>query len=410
MKILLITTYFEPDSGAAAVRLTRLAKQLAAAGHQVTVLTTLPHYPQGVIAPNYRGRMFAREDRDGVRVIRCWLYATSSPRLSRRLLSQFSMMVTMLLRGMFVPRPDVALIEAQPMFAGLGGALLARLKRRPCVLNLSDLWPDHLLTVGALKESSPVYRLARWLIDLSYRYAAQIITLSPAWTTRVQARLPDHRRARVRTIYNGVDLARFHRGVETRSFREAHDLGAGPVVSFIGTFATQYDFETLFEAFDQVCARRPDVKFLIAGSGSQRDHVAALLSARPHMRAIGWLDHADMPAAWASSTVTAWAMRDHTLYHGTIPAKLYEALPSGVPIAAAVDGAAASMLAASGGGLAVKPGDAAGLAGAILRLLEDDGLRSQMARSGRAYAEAHFDPARVLAAYESVLYAAANPA
>ena len=56
MHVLIVTNYFAPEGGAAAVRLTRLAKQLAARGHEVTVLTSLPHYPQGRIQDGYRGR------------------------------------------------------------------------------------------------------------------------------------------------------------------------------------------------------------------------------------------------------------------------------------------------------------------------------------------------------------------
>src|SRR5690606_37738563 len=123
MHILLVTTYYEPDSGAAAVRLSRLAKALVRRGHQVTVLTTLPHYPQGRIAERYQKAWAVEQNRSGVRVVRVWLWATPSPRISRRLISQMSFMLSAALRGLTLPRPDVVLIEAQPVFTSLAGVL-----------------------------------------------------------------------------------------------------------------------------------------------------------------------------------------------------------------------------------------------------------------------------------------------
>jgi len=136
MHILFLTTYFEPDSGAAAVRLSRLAHLLKARGHDITVLTTLPHYPVGQIQANYRGKFAIVEDRDGLRVIRTWLLATQSPRISRRLISQNTFMLTALLRGLGIKRPNVMLVEAQPIFTGFAGALLGKIKRVPVVLNV----------------------------------------------------------------------------------------------------------------------------------------------------------------------------------------------------------------------------------------------------------------------------------
>ncbi|HEX2620003.1 MAG TPA: hypothetical protein VHL11_07645, partial [Phototrophicaceae bacterium] len=81
MRILLISTFFAPDSGAAAVRLTRLAKQLAQRGHSVTVLTTMPHYPYGKIADTYRGKFTISEIVDNVRIVRVWLWATPSGKI-----------------------------------------------------------------------------------------------------------------------------------------------------------------------------------------------------------------------------------------------------------------------------------------------------------------------------------------
>jgi glycosyltransferase involved in cell wall biosynthesis len=261
MHLLLVTTYFEPDSGAAAVRLSRLARLLHARGHQVTVLTALPHYPQGRIRDGYRGRFAVVENRDGLRVMRTWLWATPSSRISRRLVSQNTFMLTAALRGLAIQRPDVILIEAQPIFTSLAGVLLSRIKRAPYVLNVSDLWPDHLLSVGALTEQHPVYRLARGLVNATYRGAAHIVAMSPAWARAIQGHIGNGQKISV--IYNGVDLASFRSDRDTTAFRARYGLNDHFVISFIGTFATQYDFETLFGAVRRMEGRE-DVRLCLS--------------------------------------------------------------------------------------------------------------------------------------------------
>jgi glycosyltransferase involved in cell wall biosynthesis len=153
---------------------------------------------------------------------------------------------------------------------------------------------------------------------------------------------------------------------------------------------------------------RSDVTFLFIGGGSQSAVIQTRLEQGdlPNCRWIEWIDHDQIPLAWVASHVTFWAMRDEALYHGTIPAKLYEALASGTPIVAAHTGEGAKMITESGAGFTVKPGDADGLIGAIERLLDEDDFHRQCSQSGRAYAEAHFDPEQVASAYEAVLVAA----
>ncbi len=407
MHILLVTTYFEPDSGAAAVRLSRLAKALAQRGHEITVLTTLPHYPQGQIAARYRQAWTVEQQRDGVRTVRVWLWATPNPRISRKLISQMSFMVTAALRGVTFPRPDVVLIEAQPVFTSLAGVGLSRRFGVPYVLNVSDLWPDHLLTVGAMTEQHPAYQAARRLVDATYRRAAAIIAMSPLWAEKINQYIGPNNNVSV--IYNGVDLQRFRPGLDGAAFRQKYGLGSGKLVTFLGTFATQYDFETML-AVARRFSSREDVQFAFIGQGSREDYLQSELARGdlPQVRWLKWIDHAEMPLAWAASDVTFWALRPQDLYRGTIPAKLYEALACGTPIVAATEDVAAGLIAESGGGFALPFGDADGMAAALEKLLDDDTLRQQMSAAGRAYAGKHFDAERVTLQYEAALIRAAQ--
>lgn len=405
MRILFVTHYFEPDSGAAAVRLSRLAKLLAARGHEVTVLATMPHYPAGKIRDGYGGKFTITEERDGIKIIRAWLWATPSTRISRRFASQITFMVTAFLRGLFFKRPDVVLIEAQPVFTGFAAMLISRLKRAPYVMNISDFWPEHLLSVGVMTEQHPIYRASKAWVDWMYNGAKKLIGVNPALTDSVIARIG--REQDVRTIFNAVDLKRFRPDQDASAFKARHGIDGKKIVSFVGTFGTHIDIDTMLDAAAKL-SHRDDVYFVFIGTGGQREALAQRIQQPDlaHTRWIGWIDHNEMPLAWAASDITYWAVHNRDLYRGALQAKIYEAIASGTPVVVATEGLTAEVAVNSGAGVAVPFGDSDGLAREIGRLLDDPERRAKHCRDGRAYAEAHFDPEQVVSAYEEMLFAA----
>lgn len=406
-RILIISNYFAPDAGAAAVRLTRLAHDFVQMGHKVTVLTSMPHYPQGKIHEGYRGRWAKVETRQGLRVVQVWLWATNSPRISRKLISQLSFMLMAMLRGVTLNKPDVILIEAQPVFTGLAGFFIARFKRRPYVLNISDLWPDHLLAVGALEESNSIYRAARHVVNFMYKRAKAIITMSPAWETRIRRHIAQP--PPIYTILNGVDLERFQPALDVQEFRAQHDLQASKLVVFIGTFATQYNFDLMIDMAAAI-QKREDVQVLFIGQGSQSSLLESRLK-EPDLagvRWVPWLAHSDIPVAWNSAYLTFWAMGEHPLYEGTIPAKMFEAMACGVPMAIYARGVIQDIISRSGAGVVVSDGGLAAWGAAIEKILDDVDLRSRMAKQARDYAEAHFYHRHVSERYASVLQEAST--
>lgn len=407
MNILLMTNFFAPDAGAAAVRLTRLAKQFAARGHSVTVLTTMPHYPQGKIADSHRGHFTLTEVVDGVRIVRVWLYATSNPRISRRLISQLSFMMTAFLRGLFLPRPDVVFVESQPVFVAVAAMLLTRLKRVPYVQNVSDLWPEYLVAVNVMSESHPVYKLFRALINLTQRRAAGIVALYPSILESIKGRVGDGPNRRL--VFNAVDLTRFRPGLDTAAFREKYHLGQERIVSFVGTFGTHIDFNTMLATAARF-QDRDDVRFVFIGTGGQKEKLSERLAQGDldHVTWVGWIDHSEMPLAWAASSVTFWAIHHHELYRYILQSKLFEAFASGTPVAIAVEGITTDIVNEAHAGVTVPFGDAAGLAAAIAGLLADEPRRQAAGQAARAYAEANFDPERVVTACEEVLQTAVD--
>ena len=149
-----------------------------------------------------------RETLDGVTVERVWVYASPGKGARARLLNQFSFMLMAALRGMFLQRPDVILVESHPLFVCLTGGWLRWIKRAPAVLNVSDLWPESAVATGALREDSLMVKSRRAVERWAYHDAAHVVGMTGGVVDGILTLLPDP--ARVTLIKNAVDLALFH--------------------------------------------------------------------------------------------------------------------------------------------------------------------------------------------------------
>jgi glycosyltransferase involved in cell wall biosynthesis len=404
MHIWIVTQYFPPEIGAAAVRLGRLARLLAADGHAITVLTGMPNYPSGAIAEGYRGRLLKRERWHGVDVRRVWVYASPSKRARARLANQCSLMGLAALRGTSLPRPDVMLVESHPLPMALTGMWLRRVRRIPMVLNVSDLWPESAVATGALSADSPIVKAAMRVERRAYREAAAIIAMTEGVAAGIEGVIGG--REKISLIKNGVDLALFRPGQSAlrAEMRARLGLDQAFVVAHVGNMSLTYDFTMMLDA----AARCPDMRILFVGDGSQGEYVRARAADLPNVTLTGTLPHEDMPGVWAAADAAVIAMRDTSLADGTRPAKLYEAMAAGVPVVAAIRGEGASLIREAGAGEVVPLGDSAGMAAALIALAADPARRHQLSQAGRAYAEQNLAPEQVAAAYARVLQKAAG--
>jgi len=397
VRITILTQFYPPEFGAAAVRLSRLARLLAADGHQVTVLTGMPNYPEGVIHSAYRGKVFSQETLDGVDVRRVWVSASPSKRARARLLNQFSFLLMAALRGTFLARPDVFLVESHPLPIVLAAGWLKRIKRAPIVLNVSDLWPESAVATGALSADSQMVKIASKIEKWAYHDAAQIVSMTQGVHEGILHVHPHPHR--VTLIQNAVDLERFKPGDAALrcEIREKYGIGDRFMAVHVGNMSLTYDFDILLET----AAALPDMAFLFAGGGSQEADIRQNAADRGLQNVIfaGVLPHADMPGIWAAADASLIALRDHSVAGGTLPAKMYESLATGTPIVAAIRGEGAALIEQAGAGLIVPIGDANAYTAALQHLASSPALCERLRVDARTYAEKYLSPDQVKARY-----------
>src|SRR5438034_9330668 len=150
----------------------------------------MPNYPAGRLQPGYHG-LWRREQQDGVSVIRSLVYPTHRTDFAHRLTNYFSFVFSSAVFGTFLLREaDYLIVQSPPLFLGLTGIWLSRLKGTRMVFNVSDLWPESAVRLGVLRTDSTAYRLSAGLERLCYRQAWAVSGQSHEIVADISRRFP----------------------------------------------------------------------------------------------------------------------------------------------------------------------------------------------------------------------------
>ena len=275
MKITYLSQYFPPEVGAPAVRVAELSRRWAASGNSVSVLTGFPNHPTGVVPPEYRPklrRLFMRDDREGFRVFRTWLWPLPNRKSWERILNYSSFAVSVALRGLFVRKPDVLIATSPQLLVGLSGLIVCRCRRVPFVLEVRDLWPESLQAVGAAGERSLMVRLLKTIAGLLYRKADHIVVVTYSFKTHLEEKwgVPAEK---ISVVRNGVDHTLFHPKEPDENIVREFALNEKFVVSYIGTVGNAHGIDTLVSVAKMLAISDPDVLLLVIGDGAEKESV-----------------------------------------------------------------------------------------------------------------------------------------
>jgi colanic acid biosynthesis glycosyl transferase WcaI len=381
MHILFLSHYFPPEVNAPATRTHDHCRRWVAAGHRVTVITCAPNCPSGIVFDGYRNNWWQEETIDGIRVLRVWTYLSPNKGFLKRVTNYVSYLVSATLRAATVRNADVVVATSPQFFCGWAGVLCSWLLRRPLLLEVRDIWPESIVTVGAIKSRTS-RRLLEWLERRMYAAAERIVTVGEGYRERLLSRgvPPD----KIAVIPNGVDVRQFA------------PLPCPPanngkfVCAYIGTVGMAHGLEVILRAAQKLKSRGgSDVEFWIVGDGAERRRLQheAESSGLTNVFFTGLVPKTCMPGLIAACNACLVHLKRAELFETVIPSKIFESMAMNVPVIMGVRGPARTIVEEAGAGLAMTPEDEDSLIAAI------DAIQSDPAAlcGGRSYVTSHFD-------------------
>lgn len=373
MKILFLTDNFPPERNVPAMRTWEHVSRWVRDGHEVTVITTVPNFPEGKPLAGYRNRWYAVEMMEGVRVIRVKSYIAANEGFIKRILDYLSFMVTGGVAAMFQPRPDVLLSTSPQFFCAVAGWVVSRLRRLPWIFELRDLWPASIVAVGAMKEGM-IIRILYWIEMSMYRAADRVIAVTNGLKQDLVDRGIDA--TKISVVRNGADTRRFKPAPKDEALMDRLGLRGKFVVGYFGTIGMGAGNETAVEA-GALLRHRDDIVILLAGAGAEYESIAKSIEEQglSNVRLLPAFSQAEMPAAWNLLDAALVMMKDRPLFRATISSKTFEALATGKPVIMSLPaGEATGLVDEYGFGLNVRPENPQDMAAAICRLADDPEL------------------------------------
>jgi len=394
--MLFVTQYYPPEVGADQTHLGETAARLVELGHQVTVLTTLPNYPLGIVPKEYRDKSRRHEVRDGVRVIRVWSHIAPNRGFLPRILAQLSFGSLGGILGIKdVGQPDIVIAVSPPLFTAIAGRFIAWRKRCPLLFHVADIWPEAAIQLGTLRNRALIW-CAEWLERSTYQRAAAIWTVTEGCRhTLMDREVPADR---IFVVRIGADT-RVLRPLPKAQARAELGWEDGFVLLYVGTVGLAQGLETVLDAAEAL-RNHSDIRIVIVGEGSARAELIAEANRRAltNVAFLGQQPHDRIPLLIAGADVCLVPLRKLPLFEGTLPVKMYEAMAAERAIILAADGESRQLAEQeAGAAIGVEPENPAALAQAIMHLHDRPALTQQLGRNGRAFIEAYLDREKLAA-------------
>lgn len=388
MKILVICQYYDPEP----FRLGDICRALQAKGHQVTVVTGQPNYPEGEIYPGYEKNKRRHEVLDGVEVHRCFTMPRKSGVL-HRFLNYYSFMFSSCRFVKKLPEDyDVVLVnQLSPVMMAKAGILYGRKHKKKVVMYCLDLWPESLVA-GGIGRGSVIYKYFHRVSRRIYTKMDKILVTSREFTGYLQGQF-GIREERIQHLPQYAEEL-FDTIPEVE---RAETLN----LTFAGNIGEVQSVETILQAARKL--QDKPMAFHVVGGGSDLERLQKLAAQWELKNVIfyGRRPVSEMPEFYAKADAMLVTLKADPVLSLTLPGKVQSCMAAGKPIIGAVDGETARVVAEAECGYCGPAEDPDRLAENILKFVQAD--RVSMGKNARAYYEQQFEKARFIDTLESAL-------
>ncbi len=390
MKILVVCQYYYPEP----FRITDICETLAQKGHEVTVLTGLPNYPEGYVLEDYRFGKKRNELINGVRVIRSFEIGRGSGHV-KLLLNYFSFSISASLNALFMKQKfDVILVnQLSPVMMGIPAMVYKKRHASKILFYCLDLWPDSL-AAGGIKEGSIVYRLFLKISKWIYRSADTILVTSSMFKDYFQSTLG-------MDTDNVKHLPQYAEDLFTNSVNVPKSDKSNFV--FAGNIGDLQSVETIIRAASEL-REHADITFHIVGDGSKSDECKQLAHNLKLSNVVfyGRRPVNEMPHFYGMADAMLITLKDNKAISYTLPGKVQSYMAAKKPIIGAINGETRRVIEGSGCGLCCPAENFKELANSILQFCNSD-KKDEMARNAYSFYVNNYSKERFISVLENEL-------
>ncbi len=394
MNILLIHQYFLEEDDPGGSRWNEFTRVWSSQGHTITVLGGMMHYNGSEKRSEYKGKYFVQKQQGGVTVWRCHVSEAYNRHFLGRLWGYFSFMFSALYAGLFKVRGrfDVVIVTSPPLFVGVTGYLVSRLKRMPFLFEVRDLWPESAIDTGVLKNKL-VIKLAYLVERFIYKRAHLVNVLTPAFYNVLRDKKGIAENKLIQ-ISNAADFSLSEdllKNFEREPFRKEHGLDGRFVITYVGAHGVANHLEQLLDAGEAL--EDTDVLFLLIGQGMEKERLIKMAAERnvTNVRFLDSVPKAEVFRYILASEMGASVLKRVDTFKTVYSNKTFDYMSCKKPILMAIDGVSRKLVEDAGAGCYVEPENTGEYNRVIREYLSDPVRLVREGESGYRFAKENFD-------------------
>ena len=390
MRLTIINQFYVPDISPTAHLAASLAQHRAAAGDDVTVITSRGGY----VAQSRSEAASAQAENPSVH--RIWTPQLGKKNVLKRCIDYACFYIGTLWKAAWLPKQDIVIALTTPPYIAWA-AVLHRIihPRSRVVLWSMDCYPDAAERLGVIRPQGLLSRWMRWMNKRMFSRLDHLICLDSAMVELLGQYAPSDRAISTTIIPNWENSALFPDEADHPPWSpdDAPDMDGKFVVLYLGNTGYGHEFETMLDAAEQL--RDEPVMFLFVGGGRRWDELQESITTRELHNIVlyGYVPKDQTASLMQCADSALITLRDESV--GVMsPSKLHSNLAMRLPIlyvgpeGSNVDDA----IERYDCGVSLRVGDVDGLAAHLRRLRDDEQFRSTCRdKARRAFDETYCD-------------------
>jgi len=314
--VLIITSYYPPEIGAASNRIFHLAEGLHNRNFNVSVITPLPNYPKGRIFDAYQGAFSQNSIENNISIHRLWIYASNSKNKLVRLFAMLSYSFSLAWFFLWHKIPKTVIVQSPPLLVAFTSMFFLSSKKRKLILNVSDLWPIAGFELGVFKKNFS-YRLLERIEFFNYNKASLILGQSNEILTHVSSLFPN----------KATFLYRNYPNFTAPEIVSAKILDRKIKIVYAGLLGVAQGVYKLCQELDYTT-----IEFHIYGAGAERELIEAFIKKNPRLPITfhGEVSRKELHNVLLMYDVTIIPLLNRI--YGSVPSKIFEYARLGLPM------------------------------------------------------------------------------
>ena len=379
MKILVICQYYYPEP----FRVNDICEELVRRGHEVTVITGEPNYPEGQIYEGYENHAHADEFINGVRVHRCPVVPRKTGALYR-LLNYFSYpyQAKKYIKKLQVSDGklfDVVFVnQLSPVMMAEPAISYKKKCGVPVLMYCLDLWPESLVA-GGIDRDSVIYKIFHKISGRIYRKMDRILVTSKMFRRYLEQGFGVKKEV--------IDyLPQYAEGLFENLPLKVPDETMNLV--FAGNIGAVQSVETIISSAEKL--KDKAVHFHIVGGGTDLERLKAMAKDLNNVTFYGRRPLEEMAKFYTLADAMLVTLKADPVLSLTLPGKVQSYMAAGKPIIGAIDGETAEIIEEAKCGYCCKAEDVDGFVDSIYCFMKNE-HRDTLGLNARSFYEKYFE-------------------